>query len=461
MTGAVTSRIGVMYVHVSVTTVTPASASSPATSPIAGELRPARVHVQRHAGEGRPTSSASRRSSCFGRVGCSHAHRTDLRADRDLESSSRAARRSGGDHALLARRRRAPPGATSRLRRDADRMEHRHGAPELAAAADRLEAVLRGRRGSPSIATTSLPARRPRTMAEHGVSTRPARGVGPGRPRDGGARSRDGPRPDVRPWAGTRPVTAAADVDEVAVAMRPRAEDRVREHDRVRLAPRHVLAERGTVGELVGAHVHVGRQPIATYASISRFASARVSVVEPHELGVEEIQRAHVERRRHGDRGSARQEPFGEVQPGLPWYRHESMWAPVTRPQARRSRDLGHPDDQPHRERRAVARLAGEERPVLLLELDVHLEDQIGSGIPISASGKIPSPKSPRGPVPRGCPGTSSRTRPRTAGGRGGPVRSRRAGRTGPGSGGTGSRGATTPCPRGSSPASQRTSACR
>ena len=205
-----------------------------------------------------------------------------------------------------------------RLGGHADRVEHRDGARRGRRRAERLQLVLRGRRGQARRSPARpCPCARPTTWPDRGVrglvgEQRLGQRRRPGTP---SLASRSSSR--CRPGGGRPPGDRAADVDEVPVAARARPEHRVREDDRVRLGPRDVLAEGGSHRQLVrragprgpAAHrdVRVHQRPGVVGRS-SRSSS--------HELGMEQVERGDVERRRHRDAGAALGEAHREVQPG-------------------------------------------------------------------------------------------------------------------------------------------------
>ena len=95
-------------------------------------------------------------------------------------------------------------------------------------------------------------------------------------------------------------------------------------------------------------------------------------IVAPEELGVEEVERAHVERRRHRHSGAVAGEPFGEVEPGLTVVeaRVDVGAGDVEKPVG--AHRLGRAHDDPHGECTGGAGVAGEDGPVAGFELQRH-----------------------------------------------------------------------------------------
>ena len=156
-----------------------------------------------------------------------------------------------------------------------------------------------------------------------------------------------------------------ADVDEVAVAVRPRAQHRVGEHDRVRLGPGDVLAERRTTFELIrragpgrpAAHGDVGVHQAPSLDAVSASSRTRPGCSRSSEETFRVVGTATL-------RPSCEQR-LGEVQP-----RPAVIQAAVDVrggdvDQAVGLPDAGHVDQDPHGECRGLAATAVEHLAVV------------------------------------------------------------------------------------------------
>ena len=214
---------GVMYVHVSVTTVTPASARSSATVADAGELRAAGVHVEgdARAFASRP-ASASRRSSASEACGRPYADGADLRAVGDRRQLvPRGAEIGEGDDLLAGSRTRATrptssPRASRRSRGTArPPPSSRPPRPPPSADPPRCPAGAPRRR---DLAAAPPTEEMPEHRVQEIVVEQPVSDAVQAE-QHAGAPAFVGMQAVVRHPAGDR----RADVDEVAVAVRPRA----------------------------------------------------------------------------------------------------------------------------------------------------------------------------------------------------------------------------------------------
>ncbi len=119
------------------------------------------------------------------------------------------------------------------------------------------------------------------------------------------------------PWrpAGDR----RADVEKVAVAVGPGAEDRVAESDGVAFTPGDVLAEARGVTGLIG---RAGPSLLAAELDVGLHHPARHGGLRTGQFypsGVQEIECADVEGRRHADPATALDQALDEVVPLLSW----------------------------------------------------------------------------------------------------------------------------------------------
>ncbi len=193
--------------------------------------------------------------------------------------------------------------------------------------------------GSPSMAATDDPARRPSTMPEdrckHVRVAQRRRDV-VGQPQDERGAARFGPvQPRVRHAARDR----RGDVDEIAVPVRPGAQDAVAEGDRVRLSPGHLLAERRAgIGDLVG-RTGEGRPRAEGSVSVHQEASpVGGPVVAPIQLRVKQVDRPDVQRRRDPGPGAAVDEAVRRSRASPRRDRGTSRRAPASRRSAARHR---------------------------------------------------------------------------------------------------------------------------
>ena len=91
----------------------------------------------------------------------------------------------------------------------------------------------------------------------------------------------------------------AAEVDEVAVAVRPRADHGIREHDGVRIPPRR-SARRNAAGRWSGTGAGEGRDAAEFLVRLHQTATGCPHLrATPEELGMDQVDGADVERRRH------------------------------------------------------------------------------------------------------------------------------------------------------------------
>ena len=335
-----------MYVHVSVTTVTPASVRA-AIAPDLRDHVSTRVRIERH-DRRVPLRRAWRARSNSATERCGVPTLTAaIGPAPTVVSSSRAARRrstvttisrsgTAAAERILQR---------GRLRRDAHRVEHRDARPEEAAAAPSAfsrSSLVSG--GSPTIDGNGRSRVRPDDVTDARRRDLVVRaGVRGCRPQHGTRSGRAGASSRCSPASGTRPVIGRADVDEVAVAVRPCAQHRVREHDRVRLGPGDVLAERRARGRAGTARRSTsggspsprtrpsgGERPRACRASSrtrsgwSRSSDETFSVV------------GTATRAPPASSVSAKSSPAG------PWYRQLSTCADVTSIRRSASPDAGH-----------------------------------------------------------------------------------------------------------------------
>src|SRR5581483_12033180 len=109
----------------------------------------------------------------------------------------------------------------------------------------------------------------------------------------------------------------AAEVDEIAIAVGPGADRRVCEDDGVRFAPGDLLAERRPEQGLIG-RAGEGRYAAELFMRLHQAAARRLlRAVEPDQFGMDQIERADIERRRNAHAAALRGEPLDEVEAGL------------------------------------------------------------------------------------------------------------------------------------------------
>ena len=87
---------------------------------------------------------------------------------------------------------------------------------------------------------------------------------------------------------------------------------------------------------------------------------------------MQQVEGADVQRGGDRDPGAARDQPFGELEPGEPVVQAAVDVRGGHVDQALGADDAGHLDDDPHRERGGLAVVAVQEGPVALGELDRH-----------------------------------------------------------------------------------------
>jgi hypothetical protein len=177
---------------------------------------------------------------------------------------------------------------------------------------------------------------------------------------------------EVQPGSRSPPGDGAADVDEVAVTVGSSTEHRVGEHDRVGFGPCDVLTERGPLGELIRRARPGGSTPHA-HVGVHLFPShGRCLGVEPHELGVQQIQRRDVQRGRHRDTGVHRPQSPCKIQPRDPMEQTAVDVRGGDVEQAIRTGDRGDPSDDPHRERNCLPAMTVEHLAVSRGEVHGH-----------------------------------------------------------------------------------------
>ena len=122
---------------------------------------------------------------------------------------------------------------------------------------------------------------------------------------------------EVKPPRRRAPGNRAAEIDEVAISVRPCADHRVRKHDGVRFAPGNLLAERRAEAGLVGS---AGERRLAPQLLVclhqpgSRHALRRRHA---HQLRMDQIDGTDVERRRDANAATAADQPVHEVEAHL------------------------------------------------------------------------------------------------------------------------------------------------
>ena len=157
-------------------------------------------------------------------------------------------------------------------------------------------------------------------------------------------------------------------IGEVAVALGARAEHGVREHDRVRLAPRDMLPESGSSGEQVGRARPRGPRAHLGVRIHQRLRRAPERDITAEVLWSSEVERGHVERRRHPDACALLSEPFGEVEPGPTVVEAPVDVGPGNRDQAARTCSACEPGEDAHRSRHTRTLLAREHGPFVIIE---------------------------------------------------------------------------------------------
>ena len=119
-----------------------------------------------------------------------------------------------------------------------------------------------------------------------------------------------------------------ADVEEIAVTLAARAEHGIAEGDGVAFAPGDMLAERRPMARLIG-RAGPGRPAAELEVGVHHAPRhRRTRRLEPHAAGMKEIERADIERGRHGDGAAAFDQPLGEQRAGSRRDRGSRRYAP-------------------------------------------------------------------------------------------------------------------------------------
>ena len=106
----------------------------------------------------------------------------------------------------------------------------------------------------------------------------------------------------------------AADVDEIAIALGARADHGIGEHDRIRFAPGDLRAEARAMLRLIG-RAGEGRQAAEREMGLHQaLAAAPTSALAAKQFGMDEVDRADVERRRNAHAASQRDEALDEIE---------------------------------------------------------------------------------------------------------------------------------------------------
>ena len=252
-------------------------------------------------------------------------HREVRRADADAGQLGRVGRRQlgtgfaehrrGDGHDLLRGLAVERSVAAGGFGRDADGVEHGHATAGRGRRAEGLAVVLGGRRQQavdhrhprPGHGADHVPDQR-----EHDVLGQHCTGQAADVEQDAPAAGLVSVQAGVGHPAGQR----GADVDEVAVALGPGTQHRVGEDDRVGLRPRDLFTELGAVVELVrgtrprrsAAHRDVG---------VHECGGRRTLLpCQPDPVGVAQVERTDVQRRRHAHLPTRIGEGLREVQAG-------------------------------------------------------------------------------------------------------------------------------------------------
>ena len=114
------------------------------------------------------------------------------------------------------------------------------------------------------------------------------------------------------------PADRRADVEEIAIPVRPRSEDRVREHHGIRLGPRDVRPEAGALGQLIGRAGPGLRHPESSVESHQLGAVPRLLGRARGQLRMPQVHRPHVRRGRHAALSACVDEALDEVDPAAP-----------------------------------------------------------------------------------------------------------------------------------------------
>ena len=103
----------------------------------------------------------------------------------------------------------------------------------------------------------------------------------------------------------------------------------------------------------------VGTQPSASCARISRAPAVRDAGVAAEQLGVDQVHRADIERRRHRDPAAAGDEPLDEIEADLAVIQAAVDMGARAIDEVRRIEGLGKAAKQAHGERRRRSPVAG------------------------------------------------------------------------------------------------------
>jgi len=108
-----------------------------------------------------------------------------------------------------------------------------------------------------------------------------------------------------------------ADIEKVAIALGPRAQHRIAEGDGIAFAPGDMLAERGTVARLV-RRAGPGRLAAELLVGVHHAARHRGPFGRQlHATGMQEIESADIERRRHRDGATTLDQSLREQRSGV------------------------------------------------------------------------------------------------------------------------------------------------
>ena len=203
-----------------------------------------------------------------------------------------------------------------RLRREADRMEHGDGAGRCGDGAERLQVVLRGRFRQADDRRYPLAAAAADDMADRdGGKPRllPLR-------RQIGDLDQDAGAPvlrDVQAVTGEPSGDGAAKIDEVAIAVRPRADHRIGEHDGVRFRPGDLGAESRPEFCLVGRTGEGGNAAELLMRPHEAAAGGAYLRAAAEELGMHQVHGPDIERRRHAHAAAEPHQMLHEIEADL------------------------------------------------------------------------------------------------------------------------------------------------